>query len=81
MKKRTAQENYSLFSRLLLDEKIYLDPSVRFSDICRWIGADETALGTIVAIELGMSGDGLIEKYREGEVSRLNSKYDIDIRR
>lgn len=81
MKKRTAQENYSLFSKLLLDEKIYLDPSVRFSDICKWIGADEKALETIVSMELGMSGDGLIAKYREGEVSRLNSRYDIEISR
>lgn len=79
MKKRNTSEQYNLFSVLLLEEKVYLDPTLTFSDVCRWMGADETALSTMMAMELGTDGDSLMRRYREGELSRLREKYDIDI--
>ena len=79
MKKRNTSEQYNLFSVLLLEEKVYLDPTLTFSDICRWMGADERALSTMMAMELGTDGDSLMRSYREGELSRLREKYDIDI--
>ena len=79
MKKRNTSEQYNLFSVLLLEEKVYLDPTLTFSDVWRWMGADERALSTMMAMELGTDGDSLMRSYREGELSRLREKYDIDI--
>ncbi|MGN0194921.1 MAG: hypothetical protein ACI4AE_00505 [Candidatus Cryptobacteroides sp.] len=79
MKTRNTSEQYNLFSVLLLEEKVYLDPTLTFSDVCRWMGADEAALSTMMAMELGTDGDSLMRRYREGELSRLREKYDIDI--
>ena len=79
MKKRNTSEQYNLFSVLLLEEKAYLDPTLTFSDVCRWMGAGERALSTMMAMELGTDGDSLMRSYREGELSRLREKYDIDI--
>ena len=79
MKKRTEKENYRLFSVLLLEEKVYMNPSIRFKDICRWLGADAGSLGDTVSKELGMSGDLLLEKYRKADMLRIREKYGLDL--
>lgn len=79
MKKRTEKENYRLFSVLLLEEKVYMNPSIRFKDICGWLGADAVSLGDTVSKELGMSGDLLLEKYRKADMLRIREKYGLDL--
>lgn len=79
MKKRTEKENYRLFSVLLLEEKVYMNPLLKFKDICAWLGAEEESLGNTIYKELGMSGDLLLEKYRKADMLRIREKYGLDL--
>lgn len=79
MKKRTEKENYRLFSVLLLEEKVYMNPLLKFKDICAWLGAEEESLGDTVSKELGLSGDLLLEKYRKADMLRIREKYGLDL--
>lgn len=75
MKKASVQDYYEAFGRLLLEDKVYLDPDVTFPRICKWLGADEKQLGGMIESELGVSGASLIRTYRAQEPARLREKY------
>lgn len=67
--------HYEFFADLLLEDRIYLDPEVSFTRICRWMGADARQLDDYIRSELGLSGEALIRRYRQGEPARLQAKY------
>lgn len=55
---------YAEFERLLDNERIFLEQSVTFRDICRKIGADPSDLEAALAEELGVCGEEILEVYR-----------------
>lgn len=77
MKNRSLTESYELFSRLLLEDKIFMDSNISFSLLCSWIGADRRKLDAYIKSELGCSGEGLMETYRAMEFERIADKYKI----
>lgn len=77
MKTQSTEAHYEIFGRMLLEDKVYLDPSVTFDMICRWIGADRHLLDALVRRELGISGQALMRLYRAREPQRLVAKYAL----
>ena len=73
------KEKFELFYRLLEEEKVYMVPGVTFVKICGWIGADAGEMDSYIESELGYSGDGILEAYREGHEKRLEDKYGIEL--
>ncbi len=78
MKNRSVIESYELFSRLLLEDKIYMDSSITFPFLCSCIGANRKKLDRLIRNELGISGARLIETYRAMEFSRIAEKYKFN---
>ncbi|MDD7456528.1 MAG: hypothetical protein PUK70_09875 [Bacteroidales bacterium] len=56
---------YAAFEALMDQDRIFLDESLNFNDICAQIGADAQALEQKIAEELGYLGDELLEVYRD----------------
>ena len=77
MKNASIQQQYEIFGRLLLEDRIFLDPNVTFSMICKWLGADEKELDEMVRSELGVSARSLMSTYRAQEPARLREKYSL----
>ena len=77
MKKASIEEQYEVFGRLLIEDRIYVDPNVTFPMICRWLGADEKELDEKILSELGVNGRTLLRTYRAQEPARLREKYSL----
>ncbi len=75
MKNLTIDDYYEAFGRLLLEDKVYLDPDLSFHLLCKWLGADEKQLDARVQDELGVTGSALMRQYRAQEPGRLREKY------
>lgn len=71
----TLDGQYEALSALLLDEKLYMDGTLGFREVCSWIGADPERLGALIREELGLSGEDLLRTLREGERESLRRKY------
>ena len=67
--------DYERFCALLLEDRIYLDPSVTFPLICRWLSADARALDARLREEAGIGGRDLLATLRRREPERLLRKY------
>lgn len=74
---RTLQENYALLGHLILDEKVYLDPTVSFTSICRAMGAPARELDALLEAELGMDGESVLRQLRAQEPAYLARKYGL----
>lgn len=72
---KSLMKSYEIFSRLLHEDKIFMDPSLSFSIICRWIGADRRRLDKLIKNELGLSGMEMIRAFRAIEMERIAEKY------
>lgn len=75
---RTINEYYELISKILLENKVYMDPTLTFSRLCQYIGADPKALDTLVLSEMGLSGDELMRRYRAQEWERVRQQYGAE---
>lgn len=61
----TIKEAYTEFGRLMIEEKIYLDPSLDYGDLCRRrLGVESYRLDELLLDELGMTGEELIAVFR-----------------
>ena len=61
-----SSEMFERFGRLLEEDKVYLDLSCTFEDICGILGADSASFGRYVMEQVGMTGDEVLEVYRSG---------------
>ena len=77
MKKCSTFESYEIFSRMLLEDKIFMDSNISFNMLCSWIGADRKQLNAYIKKELGLSGECLMQTYRAMEMERIAGKYKI----
>ena len=57
-------DKYAAFSRLLEEDKLYRDRSLRFEDLCQRIGTDPAALEEVLLRELGMTGEEILSMFR-----------------
>lgn len=77
MKSADMENYFKLFSILMDKEKVYMDPSLTFGDVCRWIGVRNTAFDRWLMSELGFHGDDILKAYRGAASSYFWKKYGI----
>ncbi len=70
-KRHHLPEWYESFSRLMLEDRLYLYPEVSFADVCSAIAADEKELDEMLRDTLGVGGDELMESFRRSDVENL----------
>lgn len=68
---------YETFCRLMTEENLYIDPTLTFATVCRWLGASPAALDHRLEQELGYSGEALIAELRSRQAFRLREQYGI----
>lgn len=69
---------YAAFGDLLVQERIYIDPSIDFRTVCAWLSVRPAALDRLLVRELGYSGDGLFAEYRRRYREGLEEKFGIN---
>ena len=69
---------YEKLADMLLNDKVHMDGTLGFPEICSWLGADPDSLDALVQEELGMPGDALLRALREGERLDIRRKYSPD---
>lgn len=72
-------EKLGIFGKLIMDEHVYLDPSLNFREVCRMIGADPGEMDGYLREEVGLSGDELFLDLRKSYRKYLENKYARDI--
>lgn len=60
-----TEKIYAEFSRLLEEDKVYLDESLDFVSICGTLGVNAQEFDAFLMGELGYSGQQILEKYRK----------------
>ncbi|MGM9737369.1 MAG: hypothetical protein ACI3ZT_03030 [Candidatus Cryptobacteroides sp.] len=68
---------YELFSKLMLEDRLYLDRKCSFRWICKRFGMDRKSLNSLIIKELGLTGEGIIKAYRRAEEERIRKKYTV----
>ena len=68
---------YELFSKLMLEDRLYLDRKCSFRWICKCFGMDRRRLNRLIVKELGLSGNSIIRAYRRVEEDRIRKKYSV----
>lgn len=58
------KEAYAEFGRLMVEEKIYLDLSLDYGELCHRLGVESYLLDELLLDELGMTGEELIAVFR-----------------
>lgn len=71
-KSHSAEHAYAEFVRLMNEESLYTDCCVTFEAVCRLLGQDVGSLDRIVASELGMTGQQLMDILRHRWLSACN---------
>ena len=79
MKMTKTTRDYARFIALMTDGLLYINPSVSFHVACLLMGADETALGSLVKEETGFTGDELIASYRDSYKSWLLTNFNVKL--
>lgn len=74
---RTLEDSYDLLEKLVNEERIYMDPGVTFHGICVLMDAPEGDLDRLLRSELGVGGDGLLTRLRQGVAERMKRKYGL----
>lgn len=77
MKTNKNISSYETFCRLMTEENLYIDPTLTFATVCRWIGTSPAALDHVLEQELGYSGEALIAHFRAQQALRLRDNYGI----
>lgn len=72
-------EKYELLGTLLEDEKVYMNPGMTFETVCRWMGVCPKRMDEYVYSSVGMSGNEVIEIYRNSVAPYFLEKYGIVI--
>ena len=72
---KSLMKSYEIFSRLMHEDKIFMDSNLPFSIVCRWIGADRRKLDKLIKSELGISGMQMMRAFRAIEMERIAEKY------
>lgn len=62
---KTIETAYSEFSRMLLGDRIYEDPTITFHDICTTLGASPSDLNEILIKEIGMNGPEILQSFQK----------------
>ena len=62
MKKR-----YERFGKLLEEERIFEEPALTFSEICRRMGVSPDELDACIFAETGLCGEEVLQVYRVSE--------------
>ena len=77
MKTKTNTSTYETFCQLMTEESLYVDPSLTFATVCRWLGVSPSELDLELGKELGFSGEALIHHLRTQQAMRLREQYGI----
>lgn len=77
MDTNSLQRSYEIFSKMLLEDKIFMDKDITFSLICFAIKANRKELNKLIKKELGFTGPELMKLYRSMEFERIIDKYKI----
>lgn len=77
MKRADIEKYFELFSVLLEEEKVYMDPTLTFAELCRRIGVESRLLDRCLMSELGFSGSDILKAYRGAASSYFWKKYGI----
>ena len=56
---------YDVFRVMLTEDKIYEDPTIGYTDICRELEVNPADLDAVLITELGYTGEGIIAEYRK----------------
>lgn len=75
----SIDDKYATLERLLCEEQIFLNPGIRFPEICSWLQTKETDMDGLVRRELGLGGEELLRLLRESFPGRLCRKYGINV--
>ena len=75
MKTNQITSAYETFCRLMTEEDLYVDPTLTFATVCRWLGVSPTELDREIGNELGFSGEALIHHLRTRQANRLRDTY------
>ncbi len=76
---KTLDENYSLFEKLMNEERLFLNPGLSFTTICGWLGADAGEMDGLLLQELGLDGEAVLRGMRKTIPERLKRKYGIRV--
>ena len=68
---------YEVFSRMITEDNIYLDSTLSFGFICRLLNANRSKLDRLIKLELGMSGQEVLNYLKKDALRTLCSKYSI----
>ena len=71
------EKAYEIFGALMTEEKLYLNPSIKFKTLCSKLGVDPAEMDRKLFSELGYKGEELMEAYREGTRRALLEKYGL----
>lgn len=77
MKMKQITSAYETFCRLMTEENLYIDPSLTYATVCRWLGVSPSELNRVLGNELGFSGEALIHHFRTQQAVRLREQYGI----
>lgn len=77
MKMKQITSAYETFCRLMTEENLYIDPSLTYATVCRWLGVSPSELDRVLGNELGFSGEALIHHFRTQQAVRLREQYGI----
>ena len=77
MKMKKNTNAYETFCHLMTDENLFVDPSLTFATVCRWLGVSPSELDRELGNELGFSGEALIHHLRTQQAVRLREQYGI----
>ena len=62
---RTIAATYSDFSRMLLDDRIYEDTTISYTDICAFLHVCPADLDEILQEEMGMNGNEILQSFQK----------------
>jgi len=79
MKNERLLEAYESFCRLMVEERLYLNPTLTYETVCRWLGVGEKELDAQLSRELGYTGPALIQHFRKQTNYRLCDTYGINL--
>ena len=62
---KTIVSAYSEFSRMILEDKIYEDKTVAYTDICAALGVSPGDLDEVLIDEIGMNGSEILQSFQK----------------
>ena len=62
---KTMDTTYQEFARMLLDDRIYEDTTISFTDICASLRVSPSDLNEILIKEIGMNGTEILQSFQK----------------